>query len=128
EAPDPPEPAEAHESESEGDAANEPDTTEIEIPEPFVVQVNSKARRLDMAIELRSGVWLNVATSPPAAASFTWPLVLAGGSAALLVALAAIWAAGRLARPLRGLTVAAERFGRGDDSAAAPEQGPSDIK
>jgi signal transduction histidine kinase len=118
EAPDPPDPPDA-------DTDNDPHS---EISEPFIVQVTSHARRLDMAIELKSGVWLNVATSPPAEATFTWPLVLAGGSAAVLVALAAIWVAGRLAQPIAGLAGAAERFGRGDDMATAPEQGPTDIR
>ena len=121
EAAEPPEPPDPPEVDVDSDPHSE-------ISEPFIVQVTSRARRLDMAIELTSGVWLNVATSPPAEATFTWPLVMAGGSAAILVALAAIWAAGRLARPLAGLTGAAERFGRGDDSATAPEQGPTDIK
>jgi signal transduction histidine kinase len=116
EPPDPPEPPDADSNVIE------------EFTEPFIVQVSSHPRRLDMAIELKSGVWLNVATSPPAEAAFTWPLILAGGSAAVLVALAAIWAAGLLARPIAGLAGAAERFGRGDDMARAPEQGPTDIK
>jgi signal transduction histidine kinase len=119
EVPEPPDPPDVRDTDS---------NVIEEITEPFVVQVNAHARRLDMAIELKSGVWLNVATSPPAEAAFTWPLILAGGSAAILVALAAIWAAGRLARPIAGLAGAAERFGRGDDSAVAPEQGPTDIK
>lgn len=127
EAPEPPEPPDPPEPvEPPPDVNVEADRTEIS--EPFIIEVSSKARRLDMAIELRSGVWLNVATSPPAEATFTWPLVLAGGSAAVLVALAAIWAAGLLARPIAGLAGAAERFGRGDDTAMAPEQGPTDIK
>ncbi len=131
-APAPPAPTADVQSSSEApDPTDPPETVEAvdeEVPEPFIVQVTSHPRRLDMAVELASGVWLNVATSPPAAAPFTWPLVIAGGSAAILVALAAIWAAGRLARPLAGLAVAAERFGRGDDSATAPEEGPTDIK
>jgi signal transduction histidine kinase len=133
-APDPPEarepeePQEFETPDAQESGAHESEAHEIQFPEPVVVQVSAKARRLDMAIELKSGLWLNVATSPPAAAPFTWPLMLAGGSAALLVALAAIWAAGRLARPLAGLAGAAERFGRGDEGAVAPEQGPTDIK
>lgn len=122
EAPDPPEPPDPSETrDTDGNVIEE-------VTEPFIVQVTPHARRLDMAIELKSGVWLNVVTSPPAEAAFTWPLILAGGSAAILVALAAIWAAGRLARPIAGLAGAAERFGRGDDMASAPEQGPTDIK
>ncbi|MBI1212005.1 MAG: HAMP domain-containing protein [Alphaproteobacteria bacterium] len=118
EIPDPPEPPDP------------PDADDIreEVLDPFIVEVSSQPRRLDMAILLKSGMWLNVATSPPAEAAFTWPLILAGGSAAILVALAAIWAAGRLARPIAGLAGAAERFGRGDDMAIAPEEGPTDIK
>jgi signal transduction histidine kinase len=127
EAPEPPEPVEPPDPPDPPEAEEESDR-HVEISEPFMLQVSSRARRLDMAIEMKSGVWLNVATSPPAEAAFTWPLILAGGSAAILVAFAAIWAAGRLARPIAGLAGAAERFGRGDDTATAPEQGPTDIK
>jgi signal transduction histidine kinase len=45
-----------------------------------------------------------------------------------LVAVAAIWAAGRIARPIAGLTNAAERLGRGDALILAPEEGPQDVR
>jgi signal transduction histidine kinase len=57
-----------------------------------------------------------------------WPLILTGALAVLLVAIAAVWAAGRVARPIAGLTTAAERLGRGDALVLAPEEGPQDVK
>jgi signal transduction histidine kinase len=84
--------------------------------------------RLDISIELEPTRWLNVSAMPPAVPSTTWPLILAGALAAVLVALAAVWAAGRVARPIAGLTMAAERMGRGDGLVLAPEEGPQDVK
>ncbi|MEQ1866244.1 MAG: ATP-binding protein [Micropepsaceae bacterium] len=84
--------------------------------------------RLDISIALRPDLWLNVTATPPVAPSMMWPLILAGLLAAVLVAIAAIWAAGRIARPIAGLTKAAERLGRGDALVLAPEEGPQDVR
>lgn len=84
--------------------------------------------RLDISVEVEPKRWLNVSAVPPAAPSATWPLLLAGALAAVVVALAAVWAAGRVARPIAGLTTAAERMGRGDGLVLAPEEGPQDVK
>jgi signal transduction histidine kinase len=84
--------------------------------------------RLDISVQMSPRLWLNVSALPPAAPSFMWPLILAGALAAVLVALAAIWAAGRVARPIAGLTAAAERLGRGEALFLAPEEGPQDVK
>jgi signal transduction histidine kinase len=84
--------------------------------------------RLDISVQLAPKTWLNVSAIPPAAPSVMWPMIWAGALAAVLVALAAIWAAGRVARPIAGLTTAAERMGRGDGLVLAPEEGPQDVK
>jgi signal transduction histidine kinase len=84
--------------------------------------------RLDISVELEPKVWLNVSAVPPAIPSAMWPMILAGLLAGVLVAIAAIWAAGRVARPIAGLTTAAERLGRGDALVLAPEEGPQDVK
>lgn len=84
--------------------------------------------RLDISVALEPKLWLNVSAVPPAIASAMWPMILAGLLAAVLVALAAVWAAGRVARPIAGLTAAAERLGRGDALMLAPEEGPRDVK
>lgn len=84
--------------------------------------------RLDISIEMEPQLWLNVSAVPPSAPSVMWPLILTGGLAAVLVAMAAIWAAGLVARPIAGLTTAAERLGRGDALVLAPEEGPQDVR
>lgn len=88
----------------------------------------SAPSRLDISVEIAPKRWLNVSAVPPEAPSVTWPLIWTGALAAVLVALAAVWAAGRVARPIAGLTLAAERMGRGDGLVLAPEEGPQDVK
>jgi signal transduction histidine kinase len=95
---------------------------------PSADDTDKPPSRLDISIELEPKRWLNVSATPPAVPSTTWPLILAGALAAVLVALAAVWAAGRVARPIAGLTTAAERMGRGDGLVLAPEEGPQDVK
>jgi signal transduction histidine kinase len=73
-------------------------------------------------------LWLNVSALPPAVPSMMWPMILTGVLAVVLVAIAAVWAAGRVARPIAGLTAAAERLGRGDALFLAPEEGPQDVR
>lgn len=90
--------------------------------------VSSIPERLDISIALKPGLWLNVSAVPASAPSMMLPLILAGGFAAILVAIAAIWAAGRIARPIAGLTNAANKLGRGDVLVLAPEEGPLDVK
>ncbi len=90
--------------------------------------VRERPDRLDISIEMAPRLWLNVSAVPPATPSMMWPLILTGALAAVLVAIAAVWAAGRVARPIAGLTTAAERLGRGDALVLAPEEGPQDVK
>lgn len=82
---------------------------------------------LEVSVRLTDGAWLNVRATPIEGASAFWPLVIAGSLTALIVAATAFWAAGRVARPLAGLTDAATRLGQGDFAAKAPVSGPSDI-
>lgn len=90
--------------------------------------LNEAPERLDISVEMAPQLWLNVSALPPAVPSMMWPLILTGALAVVLVAFAAIWAAGRVARPIAGLTMAAERLGRGDALVLAPEEGPQDVK
>jgi signal transduction histidine kinase len=85
-------------------------------------------KRLDISIQIKPDLWLNVLAVPAQAPTNFWPLIFAGLSAAVLLAIAAIWAAGRVARPIAGLTDAANRLGRGDVLVLAPEEGPADVK
>ncbi len=84
--------------------------------------------RLGIAIRLKPDLWLNVAAVPAPPPSIIMPLILAGLFAAVLVGLAAVWAAGRVARPIAGLTHAADLLGKGDTVVLAPEEGPSDVR
>jgi signal transduction histidine kinase len=91
--------------------------------------------RLDQAygsgltVQLANGQWLNAAFAKPAAGS-VWlsrPSVSLAITA-LLLSLIAVLVARRIARPLRRLAYAAEAFGRGEETAHLPEEGPSDIR
>ncbi|MFM9865547.1 MAG: sensor histidine kinase [Micropepsaceae bacterium] len=95
---------------------------------PGLDEAGKPPSRLDISVEVEPKRWLNVSAIPPAAPSVMWPMIWAGALAAVLVALAAVWAAGRVARPIAGLTAAAERMGRGDGLVLAPEEGPQDVK
>lgn len=84
--------------------------------------------RLGISIRLKPDLWLNVAAVPASPPSIIMPLILAGLFAAVLVGVAAVWAAGRVARPIAGLTQAADLLGKGDAVVMAPEEGPDDVK
>jgi signal transduction histidine kinase len=93
-----------------------------------VARPDNAPDRLDISVAMAPGLWLNVSALPPAVPSVMWPMILTGVLAVLLVAVAAVWAAGRVARPIAGLTAAAERLGRGDALFLAPEEGPQDVR
>lgn len=96
---------------------------------PAVAATREKAPdRLDISVAMGPALWLNVSALPPAVPSMMWPMILTGVLAVVLVAIAAVWAAGRVARPIAGLTAAAERLGRGDALFLAPEEGPQDVR
>jgi signal transduction histidine kinase len=91
-----------------------------------------RGRPLQMLIlsaQLQDGSWVNarMITSRPN----PWAAVRAAASTLLIYLIilgAMIWMARRLARPLRDLTLAAERFqGRGDTPRVEP-RGPADVK
>jgi len=93
-----------------------------------VARPDNAPDRLDISVAMGPGLWLNVSALPPAVPSVMWPMILTGVLAVVLVAIAAVWAAGRVARPIAGLTAAAERLGRGDALFLAPEEGPQDVR
>jgi len=84
--------------------------------------------RLDISVAMGPALWLNVSALPPAVPSMMWPMILTSVLAVVLLEFAAVWAAGRVARPIAGLTAAAERLGRGDALFLAPEEGPQDVR
>jgi signal transduction histidine kinase len=95
---------------------------------PVAARPESAPDRLDISVAMGPALWLNVSALPPAVPSVMWPMILTGALAVILVAFAAVWAAGRVARPIAGLTAAAERLGRGDALFLAPEEGPQDVR
>ena len=82
-----------------------------------------------LSVQLEDGLWLNarMVTWRPN----PWAAVRAAASTLLIYLIvlgAMIWMARRLARPLRDLTLAAERFqGRGEAPSVEP-RGPADVK
>ncbi|BCU75593.1 ATP-binding protein [Luteolibacter sp. LG18] len=81
-----------------------------------------------LATEVQPGQWLNAvfAKAEPATLSSRYYVML--GVAALVLSGIAILAARRVGRPLRHLTVAAERLGRGEEVPPVPEAGADDIR
>lgn len=81
-----------------------------------------------LATEAKPGLWLNAvyAKAEPTTLSPRYYIML--GVAALVLSGIAILAARRVGRPLRHLTVAAERLGRGEEIVPVPEGGADDIR
>ncbi|WP_200832478.1 ATP-binding protein [Candidatus Halocynthiibacter alkanivorans] len=91
-------------------------------------QISEMEMRL--SISLQSGQWLNVGTryhQPPM--QWPWMSALAFGGTAAAVLIVALWVLlTRLTGPLRALSVAAERLGRGEESAALVPAGPTEVR
>ncbi len=85
---------------------------------------------LTLSVALSGGQWLNVATRferPP----LQWPFasILSFGVTAGLLLIAALWfVIARLTGPLRRLSGAAERLGRGEDTGALALAGPAEVQ
>ncbi|MBA4096186.1 MAG: two-component sensor histidine kinase [Rhodospirillum sp.] len=82
-----------------------------------------------LTVQLRDGTWLNAAFAKPAYGSI-WSAqsTVSLGITAVVLTLIAILVAYRVSRPMRRLAVAAEAFGRGEEIARLPEEGPNDIR
>jgi signal transduction histidine kinase len=82
-----------------------------------------------LAVQLQSGTWLNAAFAKPAYGSiWTSQSTVSLGITAVVLSLIAMFVARRVARPMRRLAFAAEAFGRGEEIARLPEEGPTDIR
>lgn len=82
-----------------------------------------------LTVQLRDGSWLNAAFAKPSYGSFwTSQSTVSLGITAVVLTLIAILVAYRVSRPLRRLAFAAEAFGRGEDIARLPEEGPTDLR
>ncbi len=87
-----------------------------------------RAQTLVLAVQLEDGSWLSarIVTARPNPWAVLRPLLATLLTYGIILA-AMIWVAARLARPLRDLTAAAERFhGRGDAPRVEP-RGPADL-
>ena len=85
---------------------------------------------LTLSVALSGGGWLNMATRferPP----LQWPTVsiLSFGVTAALLLVAVFWfLLDRLIGPLRRLSTAADRLGRGEDATSLPITGPTEVQ
>lgn len=88
------------------------------------------AVEMNLSVAIRGGLWLNVGTRferPP----IQWPLysMLTFTISAGLLLIAVIWfVMTRLTGPLRRLALAADSLGRGEDVAALPVAGPTEVR
>lgn len=97
---------------------------------PKLMHDHFSAIEMTLSIELRDGQWLNVDTRfqrPP----LQWPLLSTlsfGITAAIILAAVCWYLLSRLTYPLRRVSEAAERFGRGENADLLPETGPREIQ
>jgi signal transduction histidine kinase len=88
------------------------------------------AMEMQLSIQLGSGQWLNVSTRyhrPPM--QWTWLSAASFGITSAAVLIVALWVLlTRLTGPLRALSAAAERLGRGEESAALIPAGPTEVR
>lgn len=84
---------------------------------------------LAMSAPLASGGWLNVETrfeAPPE--GWAWPTITAMALMAAAIMVIVAFSVRRITRPLRALEQAADRLGRGEDTAPLPETGPRELR
>ncbi|HHH88962.1 MAG TPA: HAMP domain-containing protein [Aliiroseovarius sp.] len=90
---------------------------------------NLSSVEMRLSITLADGNWLNVSTRfhrPPI--QWPWASVLSYALSTLAI-MAVVWIAlSRLTGPLRRLSVAAERLGRGEPVEELPETGPEEVR
>jgi len=87
-----------------------------------------QVRWIAFSIAMSGGQWLNGVTGPPPlpppfGLSFVVSLVLSAAA----VSLAGLVIARRITRPMRRLTLAADRLGRGEAVEPLPERGPEEV-
>lgn len=87
-----------------------------------------EVRWIAFSIAMPGGRWLNGVTGPPPlpppfGLSFVVSLLLSAAA----VSLAGLLVARRITRPMRELTLAADRLGRGESVEPLPERGPEEV-
>jgi signal transduction histidine kinase len=84
---------------------------------------------LALSVSLSDGQWLNVATGFRLPRSdWAWPSVVSMSLAALAILLIVILTVRRITRPLKALSSAAERLGRGEDVEPLVQTGPAEVQ
>lgn len=84
---------------------------------------------MGLAVELEGGAWLNTPLSKPIANSiWTRESAISLAITALVLSTIGIFAARRIARPIRRLAIAAEALGRGEAIPPLPAEGPDDMR
>lgn len=95
---------------------------------PNLRKIMNKPEDLSLSIRMTDGRWLNVATSyrPPPGAYI--PLLVQLGLTAVLTVLIIGFAVRRVTRPLKTLSVSAEKFGRGEEQEPLQLSGPREVQ
>ena len=84
---------------------------------------------LVVAVQLEDGRWLNaVSLAPPPDSFWRWSTLLSLSVTALILSALMVLMVRRITRPLAGLALAADRFGRGETVPPLTEQGPLDVQ
>lgn len=81
----------------------------------------------NVSAPLKSGLWLNVAVTPPGVMQHASPLLVQFATMAAISALGIIFVMSRLTRPLKELARAASALGRGESTAKLSEKGPGEV-
>lgn len=89
----------------------------------------SGANWLQVSVAMKSGSWLNLSVGPPPGPPpFGRPFLISLILSSLATLAVAVFVAGRMARPMRRLADAADRFGRGEAVEPLPETGPDEAR
>jgi signal transduction histidine kinase len=84
---------------------------------------------LTLSVPLPDGQWLNVATGIPAPPTgWAWPSVVSMALTAFAILLVVALTVRRITRPLKALSKAAEKLGRGEDVEPLAETGPVELQ
>ncbi len=98
-------------------------------PEPLNQSKLEQTEFITISIQLPDRTWLNLeATAPALERLAVKSSLLFLGIASLLMLLAIMFIVRRITQPLRALSIASNRLGRGEDVGPLPIQGPDDLR
>lgn len=94
-----------------------------------LVTSNGSGSGMGMAVQLKSGLWLNTAYFKTAGTPW-WrsPSLYSFALSVVILCVIVILATARITRPMRQLAIAADALGRGENISLIPESGPDDIR